>query len=80
MLRTNWTLFFFLTIQLILYCQDDSPKYITIITGEQYASSGFYEFWFGEHWREVWTTPIKVEILDLNEFAGGLTPIRRGGG
>ena len=80
MLRTNWILFFFLTLQLILYCQDDDKKYVTIIPGEQYASSGFYEFWFGEHWREVWTTPIKVEILDLNEFAGGLTPIRRGGG
>jgi hypothetical protein len=66
--------------QTILYCQDDSSKYITIIPGEQYASSGFYEFWFGEHWREVWATPIKVEILALDEFAGGLTPIRRGGG
>ncbi len=71
----------FLIIQPFIYSQQDNDnRYITIIPGEQYASSGFYEFWFGEHWREVWTTPIKVEILNLSEFAGGLTPIRRGGG
>ena len=60
--------------------QPDTKNYITIIPGEQYAASGFYEFWFGEHWREVWTTPIKVEVLDLDKFAGGLIPIERGGG
>ena len=55
-------------------------KYITIIPGEKYKASGFYEYFFGEHWREVWTTPVKVEILNLDEFAGGLTPIKKGGG
>ena len=60
--------------------QPDTKNYITIIPGEQYAASGFYEFWFGEHWREVWTTPIKVEVLNLDKFAGGLIPIERGGG
>ncbi len=55
-------------------------KYITIIPGEKYEASGFYQFFFGEHWREVWTTPAKVEILNLDEFDGGLTPIQKGGG
>jgi hypothetical protein len=73
-------LFFFALQPLINSQQQDTKNYITIIPGEHYAASGFYEFLFGEHWREVWTTPIKVEILDPNEFAGGLTPIRRGGG
>ena len=73
-------LFFFELQPLINSQQNDNKNYITIIPGEQYAASGFYEFWFGEHWRDVWVTPVKVEILDLNEFAGGLTPIRRGGG
>lgn len=53
---------------------------ITIIPGEQFAADGFYELWFGKHWREVWTTPVKVPILDLDEFGGGLIPIERGGG
>jgi hypothetical protein len=67
--------------QTFLFCQGaDIKNYITVVPGEQYAANGFYEFWFGEHWREVWTTPIKVEILDLDNFAGGLTPLRKGGG
>ena len=78
--RTNYILFFSLLLQTILYCQDEDKKYITIIPGEKYAASGFYEFFFGEHWREVWTTPIKVEILDLDHFARGLTPLSKGGG
>jgi len=28
----------------------------------------------------MWTTPITVPILDLSNFAGGLTPIKVGGG
>jgi hypothetical protein len=55
-------------------------EYITVIPGERYAAGGFHEFWFGEHWRNVWTTPIKVEVLDLKNFSGGLTPIKKGGG
>ena len=28
----------------------------------------------------LWTTPIRVPVLDLDRFAGGLTPTERGGG
>jgi hypothetical protein len=70
----------FLIASSFLNSQDYEIKYITIIPGEHYSASGFYEFWFGKHWRDVWTTPVKVEILNLETFAGGLTPIRKGGG
>ena len=73
-------LIFLFTFSNAISQQRIDKKYITIIPGEQYSASGFYEFWFGSHWREVWTTPVKVEILDLNEFAGGLIPFERGGG
>lgn len=64
-----------------MFCQDiANEKYITIIPGEKYKASGIYELFFGEHWREVWATPIRVEILDLKEFAGGLIPLQKGGG
>ena len=65
------------------FCYPQESKeihYITIVPGEHYAAGSFYEIWFGEHWREVWTTPVKVEVLNLNTFAGGLVPIKRGGG
>ncbi len=81
MKRYKFILFLFLiTLPFIYSQQDNDSRYITIIPGEQFAASGFYEVWFGEHWREVWTTPVRVEILNLNEFAGGLTPIKKGGG
>ncbi len=34
----------------------------------------------GEQYREIWTTPLEVPIVDLEETAGGLTPLERGGG
>jgi len=34
----------------------------------------------GHRYRDLWTTPIEVEVLDLSRFAGGLTPLRAGGG
>ncbi len=55
-------------------------QYVEIIPGEQFKSGLFKEFFMGSHWRDVWAVPIKVEVLDLNNFAGGLTPIKKGGG
>ena len=59
-----------------------SPKEneIQISAGIEYKAGWLHKFLFGKHWRDVWTTPVKVKILDLNKFAGGLTPIKRGGG
>ncbi|MGB5529322.1 MAG: hypothetical protein WBQ32_05070, partial [Ignavibacteriaceae bacterium] len=78
------SIIFLMTVLLLasfIYPQNNYKKeYITIIPGERYKASGFYEFWFGAHWRDIWTTPIKVEILDLKNFAGGLTPVKKGGG
>lgn len=55
-------------------------KYIRIVPGKQYEAGWFYELFFGKHWRDVWTVPVNVEILDLDKFAGGLTPLKKGGG
>jgi len=64
-----------------LYAQNGSEKqFITIIPGEQYKAGWFHNFWFGKHWRDIWTTPIRVGVLNLSTFAGGLTPLKVGGG
>ena len=34
----------------------------------------------GAGYRDAWRTPVAFEVLDLNTEAGGLTPLRRGGG
>ena len=35
---------------------------------------------FGEGYRDDWKTPVEFEVLDLGTVAGGLTPVKRGGG
>ena len=60
--------------------KQDINKYITIIPGERYEAGWFYEFLFGKHWRDVWATPVTVPVLDLQTFAGGFTPLKKGGG
>jgi hypothetical protein len=57
----------------------DSMRTTTVIAGD-YSAGGLSRFFFGTHYRELWKTPVKVEVLDLENFAGGLTPLRRGGG
>ena len=53
---------------------------LRVIPGPQYEAGGLHRFFFGGLWRDLWTTPIDVDVLDLNGFAGGLTPLKRGGG
>ncbi len=53
---------------------------VTVVAGKRYAKSGVYRFFFGSHYRDLWTTPIRVPVLDLAIFAGGLKPKKEGGG
>ena len=43
-------------------------------------ASEFTRFFLGDHWRNVWTAKVKLPFLNLEKFAGGLTPIKLGGG
>ena len=53
---------------------------VTIAPGAGYRAGWFHNFFLGEHWRDTWTTPIEVPVLNLDVFDGGLRPDRRGGG
>ncbi|MGH7659236.1 MAG: BamA/TamA family outer membrane protein, partial [Gemmatimonadales bacterium] len=53
---------------------------VNVIAGPEYAKGGLYTFFFGTGYRTLWTTPIRVEVLDLENFAGGLTFVELGGG
>ena len=56
----------------------DSTK--VIAANPTYRAGGFKTFFLGENYREVWATPVEVPALDMGKRAGGLTPIKRGGG
>ncbi len=47
---------------------------VEVISGADYGAGGIRRFLLGTHYRDLWTTPIKVPYLNLGTFAGGLTP------
>jgi hypothetical protein len=53
---------------------------VTVVAGQEYAASGMKKLFFGRHYRESWTTPVRTRYLDLDTTFGGLVPIKRGGG
>lgn len=44
------------------------------------AAGPLHRFFFGAQHRKAWTTPVRAPLLDPWHEAGGLTPIKRGGG
>jgi hypothetical protein len=50
----------------------------TVVPGPEYKGGWFTRFLVGSGYRDLWTTPIRVPVLDLDHFAGGLTVIKTG--
>lgn len=58
----------------------DSPDSTEVMASKAYLAGGFHRFLLGGHYRRVWAAPIRVPVLNLRSYAGGLTPQERGGG
>lgn len=52
---------------------------VTATAGARYDADGLVRTLAGSNWRVLWTTPVRVPVLDLDTTAGGLTPERTGG-
>ena len=55
-------------------------KTATVVAGSRYQAGGLRRFLLGDTYRNLWTTPITVPVLDISSYAGGLTPTKLGGG
>ena len=55
-------------------------KTVVVAAGTHYKAGGLHRFFLGDDYRDLWTTPIRVEVLDLGTYAGGLKPAFRVGG
>jgi len=53
---------------------------VTIVAKDEFAAGGLKRSLLGDNYRDLWTAPIRVPVLDLRTFAGGLTPLEEGGG
>ncbi len=56
-----------------------AERTIRVTPGIEYDAGWLHRLLAGAHWRDVWTTEFSAEILDLDLFAGGLTPTKKGG-
>ena len=52
---------------------------VTVQAGD-YAIPGIMKGLLGERYRAIWTGSVEVPVIDLEKTAGGLTPIKKGGG
>ena len=51
----------------------------TAVAGDHYHAGWLHRLLLGAHYRDLWVTPLEVDVLDLSRFAGGLTPTGCGG-
>src|SRR5690606_31908271 len=56
------------------------PDSVTIPASTKYERSALFRWLFGDGYRDLWATPIRVAVLDLDTFDGGLVPEELGGG
>jgi hypothetical protein len=57
-----------------------AKKTVTVIPGEEYQAGWLHRMFLGAHWRSLWTSALNVPVIDLIKYAGGLSPLKRGGG
>ncbi len=50
-----------------------------VVPGGRYEAAGIRRWFFGGGYRDIWTTPVEVLVLDLERAKGGLTPEETGG-
>ena len=53
---------------------------VSIAPGARYAAGGLHQFFFGKSYRHLWKTPLRVPVLDLSAFDGGIKPTKLSGG
>ena len=56
------------------------PESVTAVAESKFGRSGLRRFFLGHTYRDLWGTTVRVEVLDLGRFAGGLKPLEKGGG
>lgn len=57
------------------------PGERVVVTADPRLAAGWlHRLVFGQHRRDLWTTPVQAPVLDLASFGGGLRPVRLGGG
>lgn len=52
---------------------------VVVQASQKYGASGVHRFLLGSNYRDLWYKPIRVPVLNLQQYAGGLTALEEGG-
>ncbi|WP_462254196.1 BamA/TamA family outer membrane protein [Ekhidna sp.] len=59
---------------------DFSDSTITVVASKKYEGTKGKYTWLGKNYREVWSTPVEVDVMDISNEKGGLKVLKKGGG
>ena len=49
-----------------------SAESVTVVPGAIYRTGSLGRFFYGDHYRDLWTAPLTVPVLSLDQYAGGV--------
>ena len=50
-----------------------------VVPGGRFKANRLHRWIYGSNYRQLWTAPVEVPVLDLDAIGGGLSPMRTGG-
>ena len=53
---------------------------VSAVASTKYGAGGFHRWFAGDGYRDLWATSVRVPVLDLHTFSGGVHPTKEGGG
>src|SRR5687768_18431839 len=53
---------------------------VTVVASTVYEAGGIHRALLGDNYRDLWATPIRVPVLNLATYGGGLVATELGGG
>lgn len=53
---------------------------VVVVAGALYQAGAIQRFFWGDHYRDAWTTPIKIPVMNLEVAKGGFEVLGQGGG
>ncbi len=59
---------------------DSGVDSVTAVLNPNVATGVLHRFFWGNHYRKTYKTPVKAPTLDLATWRGGVSPVKRGGG
>ncbi|MGO3805692.1 MAG: BamA/TamA family outer membrane protein [Sphingobacterium sp.] len=58
-----------------------TPDSVTVAVAPQYDDVGMvHRFWLGDSYRQLYSTPVKIRVMELGKEKGGLKVVKLGGG